>query len=188
MTGQDFRHCLRAGTQEAHARRDALVGPLDSQARYRRFVRGLHAWRAPVEDRLGRSDWPAAFGDWRPVPIAGLLARDLRDLGEAVPDHPPSDMSNDIETLIGVSYVLEGSALGARVLVRQAAALGHDGRSGARHLHAQAADLANWRRFLALIEGISGVDRSRAAAAANASFAHAARMMERDDDRRPADG
>ena len=97
-------------------------------------------------------------------------------------DPRAADLSNDMETLIGVSYVLEGSALGARILVKQAAVLGYDEARGARHLWKQAAGLENWRRFIAFIADITGIDRARVAQAADASFAQAAQSMGADDE------
>lgn len=177
MDGKEFRHFLRARTQEAHTRLDDLVGALDSPERYRRFVRGLYRYRAPVEAFLREAAWPDAFGDWRPQEISDLLAQDLADLGEPVPEEPELEASNDIETLVGLSYVLEGSALGARVLIGQAAALGFDERNGARHLKQQAQDLTNWRSFIEVIGTLPGIDPARVAAAANDSLNRASKMM-----------
>lgn len=179
MAGKDFRHFLRASTREAHERLDGLVGSLDSEARYRRFLRGLYAYRAPVEAFLRGATWPAGLGDWRPQEISGLLAQDLADLGEELPVEGKVDLSNDGETLIGLSYVLEGSALGARVLIGQAAELGYDEHKGARHLKKQAGDLSNWRSFIERLGELQDLDPDRVAQAANASFDHAARMMGR---------
>lgn len=177
VAGKDFRHFLRASTRQAHERLDGLVGALDSRERYRRFLLGLYAYRAPVEAFLREASWPEELGDWRPQEIAGLLAQDLADLGEEVPAEEAVALSNDGETLIGLSYVLEGSALGARILIGQAANLGYDEHNGARHLRKQAGDLTNWRSFIERLGDLPGLDRERVADAANASFEHASRMM-----------
>lgn len=179
MAGKDVRHFLRASTRHAHERLDGLVGALDSEARYRRFLRGLYAYRAPVEAFLRGAAWPACLGDWRPQEISGLLAQDLADLGEALPVGETVELSNDRETLIGLSYVLEGSALGARILIGHAAELGFDEHNGARHLKKQASDLTNWRSFIERLGELPDLDPERVALAANASFDHAARMMGR---------
>lgn len=179
MQYNGLRHELRARTRVAHERLDALVGELDSDAAYRRFVVGLYRFRAPVETSLRASRWPEAFGGWRPQAIADALAADLADLGEAVPATNAVDPPEDIEALVGTCYVLEGSSLGARVLIGRAAALGFDSRNGARHLAEQAEDITNWRSFTTLIEELSDLDRVRVVEAANASFTQAALLMAR---------
>jgi heme oxygenase len=154
-----------------------MVGPIRSAERYRAFVSASHAHRQAVEDYLGRAEWPAAFGPWRPTALAGLIAKDLADLGLETPPSEPLDLSNDIACALGVAYVLEGSALGARLIARMAADLGFGAGYGARHLAGQERGLANWREFLVLVEDVDRVDRDLAAVAASASFDHAARAM-----------
>jgi len=79
---------------------------------------------------------------------------------------------------MGVHYVLEGSALGARVLCKQVEALGMTRQHGARHLWAQAEALANWRGYLDLLAQHDG-DEDALFAGANAAFNAAAGAMER---------
>lgn len=79
---------------------------------------------------------------------------------------------------MGVHYVLEGSALGARVLCKQVEALGLHRAYGARHLWAQAETLEGWRSFLDLLTRHDG-DEDALFAGANAAFNAAAGAMER---------
>ena len=79
---------------------------------------------------------------------------------------------------MGSLYVLEGSALGARLLVRQAAALGFDEAGGAVHLSEQAADIGHWRAFIDLLGRLGPLDLDRMIEAANDSFARATAAME----------
>lgn len=79
--------------------------------------------------------------------------------------------------VMGVHYVLEGSALGARVLCKQVAPLGLHRNHGARHLWAQADTLESWRGFLTLLSNHSG-DEQALIAGANAAFNAAANAME----------
>ena len=154
-----------------------MVGSLETLEAYSAFVAGLYRFRAATEAGLRALDWPEAFGSWRPLYIDALLAADLVDLDQAPVRPAAADLSNDIASLMGVSYVLEGSALGARLISRRAAALGLNDRYGARHLAAQTAELTNWQAFLKLAETLPGVDRARAVQAANDSFASAAAAM-----------
>ncbi|MFT3974204.1 MAG: biliverdin-producing heme oxygenase [Amaricoccus sp.] len=163
------RHLLRSRTSSAHAALDETVGTLDTLEQYRRYLRGLLAFREPAE-RLIADEAP--FG-LRPTRIAALLHADMTDLG-VMPAEPVA-LAAPVGTsgLIGLVYVLEGSALGARLLRRQAAAIGLDARHGARHLAAQAESLDAWTGFLAVLDGFDAFDEAEAVAAAEAAFAAA---------------
>ena len=60
-----------------------------------------------------------------------------------------------IAQTLGVLYVLEGSALGARLLLRRAEALGMNSKFGARHLALQTAMPTAWPNFLSILEAAS---------------------------------
>ena len=177
MSAPSFRFLLREQTRPAHDRLDRLVGPIDAPDRYHAFLRASFAHRVAVEDYLRDGDWPAAFGAWKPSLIAPLIAQDLAALGLARPPVVPLDLSKDISRRIGVAYVLEGSSLGARLIVKMAAELGFDAAFGARHLAAQAQGLSNWRSFVGIIDGLACVDRAAAVEAAALAFDHAADAM-----------
>lgn len=177
MPASTFRFLLRDRTRPAHQRLDRLVGPIDSAERYAAFLRASYAHRAAVENYLAAATWPSAFGAWRPTVLLPLLRQDLVDLGLALPHIRPLDLSKDISSRIGVAYVQEGSSLGARLIVKMAGRLGFDGAYGARHLAAQADGLSNWQSFVAIIDGLSGVDQTVAIEAAAAAFDHAAAAM-----------
>lgn len=162
------RQFLRTRTSSAHEALDASVGALDSLPRYRRYLKGLHAFRVSAEALA-----PVAVGDWRPGRIAGLMRADMADLGvEPAPPVPMPQIDGGSGAL-GLLYVLEGSALGARLLRRQAAALGLGPSNGARHLEAQAGSLDGWHRFLAILDTAPDFDDAAAAAAAESAFAAA---------------
>lgn len=159
------RFVLRAETADAHAALDAAVGPLDSLEAYRRYLRGLHAFRVTAEAQLDGAAW-------QPVALAGLIAADMADL--AVPAQPPValevlEVAGPSEAL-GLAYVLEGSALGARLLWRDAEALGLGAARGARHLAEQTADKARWPAFCAALDAAPDYDGRAAADAAARAF------------------
>ena len=52
--------------------------------------------------------------------------------------------------------MLEGSTLGVRFLVRQAASHGFTDQYGARHLNAQADNLSGWQKFVECLERYPG--------------------------------
>jgi heme oxygenase (biliverdin-IX-beta and delta-forming) len=164
------RFALRERTTGAHAALDAAVGPLTDAAAYARYLRALHAFRAPAERVL-------AAACWSPAPIAALIAADMADLGIAPRPEMTLPAPRDRSGELGLAYVLEGSALGARLLQRQALALGLRADHGARHLAAQTHDLDGWRAFLATLEGAEPFDLDAAVGAAVAGFAAAERAF-----------
>ena len=177
MISLTFRFYLREHTQPAHQRLDSMIGPIDTPERYRAFVAGSYAHRQAVERYLEAVSWPGALQGWRPTCIGRLIAQDLSDLGLERPAVEPLALSNDIACAVGAAYVLEGSALGARLIARMAVGLGFDASHGARHLAGQERGLGNWRAFTSLIEEADSIDREAAAAAASATFEHALRAM-----------
>jgi heme oxygenase len=182
MTGQtltsnqasQLRHYLRQRTAQAHGELDASVGLLDSMDRYARYLTGQFRFRAGIERPLSRTSFPAWFGDWRPQPLAGALAADLAALGMDTPDPAggvPEGRLDGESGLVGVLYVLEGAALGARFLYRGVRDLGLTAGTGAYHLELQTGG-ESWQGFLGLL-GRSSIDREEAAEAAVATFAYA---------------
>jgi heme oxygenase len=170
MSYRSRRHILRGETARAHAALEAVVGPIDSLPRYIRYLRGMQAFRAPIEASLGAVALPRMLGMWRPTCMAPEPAADLADL-QAEP-LPQQDSATDVDTsgLLGVLYVLEGSTLGARLIARDAQGLGLTHAHGARHLAMQIQSLETWRRFLALLENGVSFNVVSAVAAANAVF------------------
>jgi heme oxygenase len=168
------RFALRERTWGDHERLDALVGHFGDGKSYTRYLEGMAAFRAPIETALSRADLAPHFGDWRPVMISTELAQDLSDLGgNAMSSNEAFVLPSDRDGLLGVLYVLEGSSLGARVLVRRASALGFTAGHGARHLAAQVAQPQAWPQFVALLDTIGPAGMERAVEAARTTFATA---------------
>jgi len=150
------RFALKRATDEAHAGLEAIVQSGDmfgSVDGYRRYVAATWAMRDHFERLLdinGAADlWP----DWPGRRIAGLAAQDMLDLGVAA--RPPQINRPSRLTaaeLLGVIYVLEGSSLGARILVRMVTALGFSRNFGARHLFAQSDSSSAWRSFISVLD------------------------------------
>lgn len=163
MHHPSLRHVLMSQTRDLHELLDHGIGDFGTLDDYRRYLSGSYAFRAALEPALQDID------GWQPQPLAQDLRADLADLGLAVPMLPAAPRFGDVSDLAGACYVIEGSALGARLLVRRAAALGLDAQHGARHLHAQTTQSGRWGRFLAWLE-TSGAVPDRAAAAAKSAF------------------
>ncbi|MCY0093550.1 biliverdin-producing heme oxygenase [Hoeflea ulvae] len=151
MTVSSLRSALRDGTSALHLELDNAVGEFGDRLGYADFVQKTHRFRLAVEQALAG----APEGSWAVEPIADLAAHDLADLG--VPKLPEAEVpSRDWtpESRLGALYVLEGSALGARLLMRRAQALGLHADFGARHLAHQASDSQRWRGFLGVLESV----------------------------------
>ena len=168
------RFALRDLTRGDHERLDALVGHFGDGRSSARYLEGMAAFRFPVERALSAIRYDDSFGAWRPGLISSELVQDLGDFGLASPaDGGDFRLPADRDGLLGVLYVLEGSALGARVLVRRAAALGFTAEHGARHLAAQTAHPQAWPQFVALLGAIGPSGMARAVEAARMTFAAA---------------
>ncbi|BCW87008.1 hypothetical protein sos41_01340 [Alphaproteobacteria bacterium SO-S41] len=164
------RFWLRDKTAPSHRALEGMVGPLDTIPAYSHFVEGLYRGRQPVESWLKNLAWPELFKDWRPILIGPALAKDLADLDRPLPPLAPfTPPGATVSDLLGVLYVLEGSSLGARVVLRQALALGLDAGFGARHLALQASD-GGWPHFVRLLDSADHPDMERVGRAAVATF------------------
>ena len=165
MHQDSIRSALRSHTADQHQKLDDAVGAFDTSEGYARFVRQSHRFRAATENAMPRSV------DWTVIPLAGLLANDLDDLGEAAEEQVQFPVAPaDPNYWLGVAYVLEGSALGARLLVRRAEALGFSGRHGARHLAKQAETGSRWRDFQAQLDAAPVAAHQAMLAGAAAAF------------------
>ncbi|MEN1960083.1 biliverdin-producing heme oxygenase [Luteimonas sp. MJ246] len=160
---------LRNATRPAHLAIDgAFDGGLRSLDDYRRYLRSLLPL-AHWLDVAWRDDWPPHLACWRDPGRAACIAADLRALGapDAI-DTPTAHASP--EEWLGGCYVMEGSALGARLLARDVAALPRTPAEGPlprgfldRHL----GDPGRWPRFRAAVgtlppDGLPGALRGAA--------------------------
>jgi heme oxygenase len=96
----------------------------------------------------------------------------MADLGVTFRREPVDAFHCDRPELLGVLYVLEGSGLGARIILGRVAHLGLGPEFGARHLHAQAGAPGAWREFTSLLDNAVLTDEEEQAcfAAAEATF------------------
>lgn len=136
-----IRSHLRHATASAHGRVDALLPDGVTKHRdYAAYLRAMHRFVATSALPDGARD--------RYLP---LLSDDLHTLGiVGETTHAEAEPEDRYERL-GWAYVFEGSSLGARLLLRQAGALGFDGRAGARYLNEHAAS-SGWPDLLRQLE------------------------------------
>lgn len=183
MSNDSIRFHLRACTSGVHARLDASMGAFESREAYRRYLPGMLAFREAAEDAVSRMDRPEWFGSWRPQELSCALRADMADLGLDAPAEPYRDddlggTRSNVSALLGTLYVLEGSALGARLLYGRALKLGLDGSFGARHLALQTQDRNGWQNFVNILESAGErVDREEAGRASLLAFELAERRL-----------
>lgn len=168
----EIRSFLRDQTSELHRELDAIVGVFSNRIAYGRFLQGTFRHRAPVEAALLNID-VARLSSWQPRQLLPELEADLADLALPLPVAEPLHLSNDMAAFLGAAYVLEGSALGARVLVKGVDPLGFGPEYGARYLSAQAGSLDSWRALLLALEELDRQAWDAAAQAGRAVFQHA---------------
>jgi heme oxygenase len=121
VAAPDLRHRLRDATTDAHARLDAALGAFDlhSLAGYRALLEAIAAALLPLEAALVAAGVRRSFPDWEQRARSGAILADLTCLdGVARPLAVPQ---LDFAGVLGTMYVLEGSRLGARVLLKTVA-------------------------------------------------------------------
>jgi heme oxygenase len=179
MPPSTLRFLLRERTASLHAAVDAAVGDFHDLRDYRRYLAGLHAFRVPCEAAIAAAPPPPGVARWPFTPLVPLIETDMADLGVDIPPgrraagRPPASTPAEAA---GRLYVLEGSALGARVLAVRARALGLDEAFGASHLSAQSRGGSAFRAFADWLDG-AGFDAEAAVAAATTAFEEARRAF-----------
>ncbi len=153
---------LRAATAALHAEVDArFSGPFDTDENaYTAFLTALARAVGPLERALEEGGVERLVPDWPLRRRADALERDLALLGVSVPTALPITVTRDEARLFGRLYVLEGSRLGGRLLVKRARENADPRvRAATNYLgHGEGADL--WRSFLQRLEGSAAVAAS----------------------------
>lgn len=153
---------LRAATATLHAEVDArFSGPFGTDRHaYEAFLTALARAVLPLERALELGSVERLLPDWTVRRRSEALKRDLEILGVAGP--PPLDVSvtADEARLFGRLYVLEGSRLGGKLLVKRAAESDDPQVRAATHYlgHGAGGDL--WRAFLQRLEASEAVRSS----------------------------
>jgi heme oxygenase len=170
---------LRSATAHLHAGVDDLfANGLDSVPRYRRYVLGMHRFAAEYEIAVAAAPRHSA---WLAGDLASLSLSPLPPEGERRP-------ASGAAARLGWRYVMAGSSMGARRLLRDARQLGYDDSSGATFL-AQHAASDEWGRLRDRLQAMDADDETRMAEAetgACAAFALVRSCFARSFERIPA--
>lgn len=159
---EDRRFALKRATDAAHRRVEGVVQAASmfaSREGYHRYLAATFKMRAEFERLLDVAGAAQIWPEWPRRRIAALVAHDITDLGKIAPQtrELPENFTCRLDAgeLVAILYVLEGSALGARVLVKLASEIGLSAGYGARHLFTQAGDRDAWRSFTAMMSELS---------------------------------
>ncbi|MFT4120256.1 biliverdin-producing heme oxygenase [Bradyrhizobium sp.] len=167
-----LRERLRDATSEAHRELDAQLSAFDLTgfSGYRRFLQASAAALLPLEAALVKAGVADIFPDWPERSRSAAIAADLGRLGSAVQSTisvPPLTRSG----VLGTMYVLEGSRLGAKFLLKTVAdSADHRVGEATSYLsHGEGKRL--WQSFLTKLSSEASCDDDEAIDAARLAFA-----------------
>jgi heme oxygenase len=148
-----LRDRLRDATADAHARLDAQLDRFDLArlADYRDFLEVSAAALLPLEAALVDAGVERIFADWPLRARSRAILDDLDRVGGG--PHPlalPGGLG--FADVLGTMYVLEGSRLGAKVLLRRVASSSDPVVSGTTRYLRHGAGLHLWPSFLVMLE------------------------------------
>jgi len=162
---------LRRATAAQHRELDAtLADSLDDRRGYLRFLLGMLSLVELLAPPPAAIDARSAWTEWFDPQRRALLHQDLRGLGLLPLAYRPAALP--ASCWMGANYVLEGSALGARVLLRAAERLRlRDPRVPLAFLRHHARPGDRWPRFLDELQTLDGGLRDDAVRGARHAFA-----------------
>ena len=171
---------LKMSTHSTHEQLDSRImsaEPFRDRERYGRFLGVQFLFHRDLDPLYAEPRLVAQVPDLLERRRLPLIAQDILDLGQALPDDaaPPvfTPDAIDLPTAFGWLYVAEGSNLGAAFLFKAAAALGLDETFGAGHLASHPDGRArHWRQFTAALDAQSfnEVEELRVIQGATAAF------------------
>lgn len=186
------RDMLRGRTASIHAALDRAVkaaGYFDTLTAYGDYLAAMHSFHRELDVRLNACSSADQIGAWqsrwRLSDRTAWLEDDLAAIGRRspVPQNAKLHMPaagvmprraalalTDASSYLGALYVVIGSELGARLLVRSARALPLPPSGGATYLEGLGRS-RDWADFLSVLETYPDVDREAMCAAAVQTFA-----------------
>ncbi len=170
-----LREQLRAATRETHPELDGRIGslrPFESLAGYGAYLNGMRDLYLTFGDALDSCATQATI-PMRCKALLDAIAEDLAACGDrGNVEGASSPVNPGSGAAWGAAYVLEGSTMGAQMLVRQAQQKLPSGAT-THFLQALAADgMGRFRQFCAALD-TADVDADQTIGGATAVFAHA---------------
>jgi heme oxygenase len=167
-----LRERLRDATSAAHRELDAQLSSFDLAilSGYRRFLQASAGALLPLESALVEAGVARMFPDWPQRTRSAAIAADLGRLGAAMPRSVAAPRLTR-SGVLGTMYVLEGSRLGAKFLLRTVADAADPRISEATAYLAHGTGQRLWQSFLAKLESDEQCDEDEAIVSARAAFA-----------------
>lgn len=173
---------LRAATHGAHQALDDAVSALDltSWSGYAAFLRMSAAVLLPLEDHLEAAEIENLLPDWRQRRRTSAIEKDLATLGLEARRMTLPQLPSDEASLLGALYVLEGSRLGARLLMRRVSASSETRLQSATIYLSHGHECRLWQSFLDVLEARITTKRelNQAAESARGTFALFAKALQ----------
>ncbi|MHA3787066.1 biliverdin-producing heme oxygenase [Flavobacterium hauense] len=157
-----FLDNLRTATSQSHINLEALpisasiMNPEVTNAEYALYLRLMYDVVKDAEDNIFPAI-AAVITDLKERNKAYLLEKDLKALGNFTESSskPVSSLLDNpsIAFALGIMYVIEGSSLGGRVILKNInAALGHDIENGAAYFGGYGGQTGSyWKNFLGML-------------------------------------
>ena len=167
------RQLLRAATADLHAEVDARFSGNFSRdtTAYTDFLSALAGALVPLEHALEESGVERILPDWPERRRAALVFADLETLAVEPPLPADAPAVAGEAQQFGVAYVLEGSRLGGKLLLRRALAHPDERVRAATRYLSHGADRDFWPSFVKRLEASSAVTRAPDEAVAGARMA-----------------
>ncbi|KYG21516.1 heme oxygenase [Bradyrhizobium sp. AT1] len=167
-----LRQRLRDATSDAHRELDAQLSAFDLSglAGYRRFLGASAGALLPLEAALADAGVDRIFPDWPERSRSAAIAADLGRLGATASPAvsvPPLTHSG----MLGTMYVLEGSRLGAKFLLKTVADANDPRIREACTYLRHGAGRRLWQSFLSKLESEEDCNEVEVIAAARVAFA-----------------
>ena len=165
---------LRTATADLHAKVDVrFSGAFDEDRNaYAQFLSTLARAVIPLEQAFAQAGVKRLLPDWPQRRRTPALIEDLATLDVLTPPAAPVPTPESDASLLGMVYVLEGSRLGGKLLLRRARANPDPQVRLATHYLAHGEGLDLWRPFLQRLEASAAVTEApqEAVAGARAAF------------------
>lgn len=158
LSAPGVRHSLRAATAQAHERLDACARRVNlaDPERYGRFLQAQAGPVMALEAALQDFGVARLLPDWPLRSRTAALRHDLEYL-RLLTESSPAIRLTSAPQAFGTLYVLEGSRLGARVLLQQILAAAPELKPATRFL-SHGSDHRLWTIFLQNLEAKVGVN------------------------------
>jgi len=184
LSSPAFLEKLRAATTNSHTGLEALpislsiMNPEVTNAAYALYLDLMHDVVKDAEENI----FPLVLKNAEGLdiqPKAAFIEADLKTLG-IVKTRVAQPLTQGIDThkmtpafAFGVMYVIEGSSLGGRVILKNInAALGHDAKSGAAYFSGYGAQTgSHWKAFLGALTQYEEINKCEDEIIAGANFA-----------------